>query len=545
MINGRTDFTSSTLAAIPFQLLPYAVYDNLALEQTLKWQSDFARDFGKFPTIAVLGLGRMAENFAVNLKTQSYQAVTELQCSGASDLAQTAELKSDYTVIVAENRWLHPQALFIFAKKISENPGKSWFANELIVEADLKQSKRYRARQYRRVSPQIDEVHFISTNVIGGALSLPTTLLKKILTHPSLKDLSPSALFEQLAFLALTAAPQTFKHIPLALTVCSGSAPELAASERVYLAQERLKLLGLKPTAVNYVQGAIDIKFSPQPASIQVVIPFKDQATLTIRCVQSLMRDQLFKDMRISLIDNNSQVEERKKISEAFKAVSQVEVISRPTYFNYAAVNNFGASLTKSDYILFMNNDVELRGESTVEKLLSWAEQPGVGLVGGLLYYPDGRIQSGGIRFASVRPANIAQANEAVRQIRKVNAVALAMALVKRSVFEAVGGLDEWNCPNGFGDALFGKKVWDSGKMVILNPFAEATHYESISRGRSVEELELSELMDQGVPIADLFHDRDAIYQPEIIDLDPLRSSKTLRKIVRSIKSGVAAVMRY
>jgi len=193
-------------------------------------------------------------------------------------------------------------------------------------------------------------------------------------------------------------------------------------------------------------------------------------------------------------------------------------------------------------FILFLNNDVEIQDTHALDELRGWCALEDVGVVGGALSYPNGRLQHAGINFLSVRPANMTQPEHFVSCVREVNGVTFAMAMVKRDLYEKLGGLDEFRCPNGFGDALFCHEAGKLGYRVMYTPFATAIHHESLSRGRKPEELELIEMVESGLPIFDLFADCYAEKQPTLVSLElapmgqvaaRLKRSKALRGVVR------------
>lgn len=123
--------------------------------------------------------------------------------------------------------------------------------------------------------------------------------------------------------------------------------------------------------------------------------------------------------------------------------------------------------------------------------------------------------------------------------VREVNAVTFAMALMKRETLTALGGLDEFKCPNGFGDALFCNEAKKRGFKTVYTPFAQGVHHETKSRKLFPEELEIVELALAGVPIADLYSDVQAQLQPSRVSLAQIEETAAMKIFQRLIHSPV------
>ena len=135
----------------------------------------------------------------------------------------------------------------------------------------------------------------------------------------------------------------------------------------------------------------------------------------------------------------------------------------------------------------------------TPARLAAYARWPEVGVVGGRLVYPDGGIQSAGLRFGPAGPEAIRDLSGAGGALREVDGVSFACAVARREAFEAVGGLDETRCPNGFGDALFCHRLGRRGWRALCDPAAVVRHHESRSRRARPEEFEYLEMYREGL----------------------------------------------
>jgi len=165
-----------------------------------------------------------------------------------------------------------------------------------------------------------------------------------------------------------------------------------------------------------------------------------------------------------------------------------------PGKFNFSTINNLGASRANGDVLLFLNNDVQVLERGWLGAMLEQAQRGEVGAVGAKLLYPDGRIQHAGVvvglggvaghahRFARADdPGYLGR----LRHVHEVSAVTAACLVIRRAVFDAVGGLDE-ELTVAFNDVDFCLRVREAGYRNLWTPFAELVHHESASRGSDI-----------------------------------------------------------
>lgn len=239
---------------------------------------------------------------------------------------------------------------------------------------------------------------------------------------------------------------------------------------------------------------------------VGVVIPFRDQAALTSGTLRSLGGQRGGWIQKVVLVDNGSNVEEagrvRRVANETF-GEGRVVWVEDGGPFNFARLNNRGAEAAEGcDLYWFCNNDIEIDDRSALGELCGLLALPEIGMAGGALYYPDGTLQSAGIFDGPMGPQVARDAvTERATAFREVTALTFASVLVRREAWEAVGGLDEDVCPNGFGDALFGKRLREKGWRILVDPAIHVRHFESPSRGKRPEAIERWELSRAGISI--------------------------------------------
>lgn len=231
---------------------------------------------------------------------------------------------------------------------------------------------------------------------------------------------------------------------------------------------------------------------------ISIVIPNKDHAADLKRCITSILEKSTYENYEIVIVENGS---ETKEIFDYYTSLKEYDNIRVVTYekpegqngFNYSAVNNFGVKQTKGDYILLLNNDTEVITVNWMEELLMYAQREDVGATGAKLYYGNKTIQHAGVvlQLGAHRTAGHSHYGQSRENLgymgrlcyaQNVSAVTGACLLVKKSLFEEVGGLDE-SFAISLNDVDFCLKLRKKGLLNVFTPFAELYHYESVSRG--------------------------------------------------------------
>ena len=160
--------------------------------------------------------------------------------------------------------------------------------------------------------------------------------------------------------------------------------------------------------------------------------------------------------------------------------------------FNYSAINNFGEKSASGEYLLFLNNDVEVINPHWMEEMLGNCQRKEVGIVGAKLYYPDDTIQHagtiigiGGIAghaFLNMPRSRSGYLHKASLQM-DLSAVTAACMMMKRTVFESLDGFEE-ALTVAFNDVDLCLRCVRAGYLVVYNPRVELYHYESKSRDR-------------------------------------------------------------
>jgi len=172
-----------------------------------------------------------------------------------------------------------------------------------------------------------------------------------------------------------------------------------------------------------------------------------------------------------------------------------VQVIPAPGPFNYPRLINLGASHARGELLMTLNNDIEAFEPDWLNEMVSQVSRPGVGLVGCLLLYPDRSVQHAGVivglsgvaghMYADAAPDDPGYAGR-IYVTQDLSAVTGACQLMRRSLFEQLGGLDERHLAVAYNDIDFCLRVREAGLRVIYTPHARLLHRHSASRGSDV-----------------------------------------------------------
>jgi GT2 family glycosyltransferase len=235
------------------------------------------------------------------------------------------------------------------------------------------------------------------------------------------------------------------------------------------------------------------VKF-PLPATlplVSIIICTRDQLSLLSVAVESIRNRSTYPNYEIVIIDNGSRDKSTLLYLDSLALQNGIRVIRDDSPFNYSRLNNFGAAQSQGELVCLLNNDIEVITYDWLQELLSFAIRPDVGAVGARLWYPDGTLQHGGvvIGFGGIAAhahhrlprGHYGYHGRAVLH-QELSAVTGACLMVRRKLFDEVGGLDE-QLAVAFNDVDFCLRLKAAGYRNIWTPFAELIHYESASRG--------------------------------------------------------------
>ena len=234
-----------------------------------------------------------------------------------------------------------------------------------------------------------------------------------------------------------------------------------------------------------------DIEGDPK---VSILIPNKDHTDDLEKCLYSIWSKTEWDNFEVIVIENNSTDPATfAYYKDAEKRYEGLKVVTWPEKgFNFSAINNFGRKAAQGEYLLLLNNDVEVRNGDWLTELLRQCAHPGgAAICGAMLYYPDETLQHAGVvtglggyagHSHKYKKAGGSGYLFRAATVQDFSAVTGACLLVRTSVWDEVKGLDE-KFAVAFNDVDFCLRVRDKGYRIVWTPYAQLTHYESKSRG--------------------------------------------------------------
>ncbi|HET7161162.1 MAG TPA: glycosyltransferase family 2 protein [Rhodanobacteraceae bacterium] len=257
-----------------------------------------------------------------------------------------------------------------------------------------------------------------------------------------------------------------------------------------------------------------------------MIIPTRDRVDVLRRCVESILARSTYADFELVVVDNGSRDHRTLDYLQALAGDERVRLLRYGAPFNFSAINNWAARQCTGQLLALVNNDVEVISPDWLEEMAGFAVRPDVGAVGAMLYYPDNTIQHAGMLLGIGgvaghvyvgKPRGHHGYHGRALVAQNLSAVTGACLMVRRELFEAVGGLDE-RLPVEFNDVDFCLRLGRHGYRNVWTPFAELYHHESASR--ALEDISAMRMRGDGIAYMlsrwqGLLHD-DPAYNPNL-----------------------------
>lgn len=225
---------------------------------------------------------------------------------------------------------------------------------------------------------------------------------------------------------------------------------------------------------------------------VSILIPNYNHKAILKTCIDSLYNVNTYKNFEIVIVENNSTEKEIFDYYEELKKQhDNIQVVTYKGEFNYSRINNFGMKYTKGNYVLLLNNDTEVISPTALSEMVGCILRPEVGAVGAKLLYEDDTVQHAGVvigfsGYAGHVNHGINKDDYGYMVRARINcnysAVTAACMMVKKSVFNQVGGFDE-QFVVACNDVDLCLKICKEKYLIVYNAFALWHHYESKSRG--------------------------------------------------------------
>ena len=240
--------------------------------------------------------------------------------------------------------------------------------------------------------------------------------------------------------------------------------------------------------------GTYVVEYIPEKEDfISIIICLKDKVEYLKNLIESIKENTTYKNYELIIVDNNSEENETFKYLSKIKKEKNIKIIRIEEEFNFAKLNNRAVSYAKGDYLLFLNNDMELITPDWLERMLGFAQQSHIGAVGGKLLYEDDTIQHAGVILGFGNEGLAAHVWSGENKDHSgyygssmvpynFSAVTAACLMISKIKFNLVNGFDE-EYKVAYNDVDFCLKLREKGYYNVLVPQVKLYHYESKSRG--------------------------------------------------------------
>lgn len=405
--------------------------------------------------------------------------------------AALASATGDYIGLLDHDDLLTPDALYEVVKAINENDRPQvLYSDEDKVTMDL--SEHFQPH----MKPDYNKDLLRSNNYITHFFVADRTLVEEV----GGEDGEYNGAQDYDLILKCTERAKGIAHIPRILyhwRVHKASTADNPASKMYAFdagkraIEDHLKRCGeIGKVSHEKDLGFYRVKYQVQGSPlISIIIPNKDQVESLDKCLESIEKSS-YKNYEIIIVENNSTEDATFAYYKKIES-DKIRIVYWSDEFNYSAINNFGVKHARGDYLLLLNNDVEVITTDWLEELTANCQRKDVGIVGARLYYPDDTIQHAGIvigiggvagaLFVGMPRMFTGYLHKAAIQ-QDLSAVTAACMMVKRSVYEELGGLEE-ELKVAFNDVDFCLRAREKGYLVVYDPNVELYHFESKSRG--------------------------------------------------------------
>lgn len=368
----------------------------------------------------------------------------------------------------------------------------------LLVYADSDEADRSGRRHAPRFRSAWDVWQVLEANLAGPVLALHRTLAPWIEGRRRAGEAGPwSALLRASAALP----PASVVHVPQVLVQRAYAAQRNEVDERRAVAEPLREAAAHRGLALEANARTTPWVRYHGSATVSVVVPTRDRAALLERCLKAVADTRGRLEVDVVVLDNGSREPAVRDVLEAARRTIEVTVVDCDEPFNFARLANAGVLAAKGRVVVLLNNDTVVT-DGWLDELVGLAMQPGVGAVGPLLVYPDGRLQSAGVLVGVNRTATSALAGfdpgdpaavDWCSSRRRVSAVLGACIAIERERYLQAGGMDE-RLAVSHNEVDLGLRLDANGLANLFTPFARVVHDEGATRGFEVTREERARL---------------------------------------------------
>jgi GT2 family glycosyltransferase len=298
---------------------------------------------------------------------------------------------------------------------------------------------------------------------------------------------------------------------------------ELRQWHRIWSRSKLEEKLDRPVAALDHGNGIVQYTWQSFTPRVSIVIASKEKEALLRRCLQSILTQTKYPDYEVIVVDSTTRNDDDRGYDIGVFSDERFRIVRFDESFNYASANNLGARHASGEILLFLNNDIEIIDESWLEELVRWLEFEEIGVVGGKLLFPSGRIQHAGIIlglgghaghvYFGMKEGDRGPFGTA-EWYRDYYAVTGACLMLRKNIFNEVNGFNE-EFELAFGDVELCLKVISRGYRVMYTPFARLHHDAGSTRGRYTPKADMQkafQILEPYLERGDLFFNPNLSY---------------------------------
>ncbi len=447
---------------------------------------------------------RQTKKFLEHLSHASPRVRVKLAANGGISAATNQALdlaRGDYICFLDHDDLLHWSALESVAEKVREGYDVVYSDEDKLDQATGELVEPF-------FKPEWSPEYFRGVMYVGHLLCVRREIASKARFDSAFDGVQD---FEFMLRVSETGA--RIGHIPRVLYHWRKTAGSIAEAS-----DAKPQIGALQQSAVNAHLGRLNLpalaeqsdlphrlKILPLPRSkfppVSIIIPTKDAPEMLDRCLKSVSEKTSYPEFEVILMDNETTDERALQLMREYPG----RRIAFPNPFNFSRANNQGTIAATGDFLVFLNNDTEIITEDWLQHMLYYADQPDVGAVGALLIYEDRTVQHAGVALGmrgtadhTMRgfPIGVDGYAGSLACAREVSAVTGACMMIRKSLFDEIGGFNE-HFFTAYQDVDLCLQLRERGLRLICTPRAPVVHHESVSRQSYYDMIDRTLLLDR------------------------------------------------
>ena len=438
-----------------------------------------------------------------SMRAQTYALAAHVVARPGEAEAMHSATASDYVIVLQAGEVLPRHALLLLMDEVGRQETDALLADEDSIGLDGTRSDPW-------FKPQPSLTMMCSGLLSRGVWLVRSSVLRQVLASATLPGWAECIRLAVWFTLHAAGRAGRVRRVPRVLTHRRADAEAAPYAALAQVIDTFLVRLGVQAT----VEPRFPLRLhwhwygdGSEMRKVSLIIPSQLRGDVQLRCLLNILADTTYPDFEmLVVVTQDSPLDElQSRAAERLRAAGPVHVeVLRQASFNYSLANNFGALRTEGTFICLLNDDVSTLEGDWLDRMVAVFSDKDVGIVGAKLYYPDMTTQHGGVIMGL---AGLAEHSNRLlprgtpgymwRGIldQELSAVTGACLLVRRDVFEQVGGLDEV-LPTGFNDVDFCLRARALKYSVVMAASIELVHHETLSFGHHYKDATDKELAD-------------------------------------------------